>query len=157
MHWSTRTLAEHLGVGATTIRRVWQSNGLKPHLSRSFKLSRDPRFEDKLTDVVGRYMNPPEGKPRSCSLACGPPDARQREAIKASADTPPGFRTTGRARLLPHPFQHLPRFCRQRVRGPRHQPDIRFLRKGTLPCIACHALHACFVGARRSSQFVYWR
>ena len=46
-HWSTRTLAEHLGVGATTIRRVWQSNGLKPHLSRTFKLSRDPRFEDK--------------------------------------------------------------------------------------------------------------
>lgn len=47
-HWSTRTLAEHLGVGATTVRRVWQSNGLKPHLSRTFKLSRDPRFEDKL-------------------------------------------------------------------------------------------------------------
>ena len=52
-HWSTRTLAAHLGVGATTIRRVWQSNGLKPHLSRTFKLSRDPRFEDKLLDVVG--------------------------------------------------------------------------------------------------------
>lgn len=59
-HWSTRTLAEHLGVGATTIRRVWQSNGLKPHLSRTFKLSRAPRFEDKLLDVVGLYMNPPE-------------------------------------------------------------------------------------------------
>jgi transposase len=59
-HWSARTLAEHLGVGATTIRRVWHSNGLKPHLSRTFKLSRDPRFEDKLLDVVGLYMNPPE-------------------------------------------------------------------------------------------------
>jgi transposase len=47
-------------MGATTIRRVWQSNGLKPHLSRTFKLSRDPRFEDKLLDVVGLYMNPPE-------------------------------------------------------------------------------------------------
>jgi len=42
-HWSTRTLAGHLGVRATTIRRVWQSNGLKPHLSRSFKLSRGKR------------------------------------------------------------------------------------------------------------------
>lgn len=52
-HWSTRTLAQHLGVGATTVRRVWQSNGLKPHLCRTFKLSRDPRFEDKLLDVVG--------------------------------------------------------------------------------------------------------
>ena len=45
-HWSTRTLAKHLGIGATTIRRVWHSNGLKPHLSRTFKLSRDPRFEE---------------------------------------------------------------------------------------------------------------
>ena len=59
-HWSTRTLAEHLGLGATTIRRVWQRNGLKPHLSRTFKLSRDPRFEDKLVDVVALYLNPPE-------------------------------------------------------------------------------------------------
>ena len=59
-HWSTRTLAKHLGLGATTIRRVWQSNGIKPHLTRSFKLSRDPRFEDKLLDVVGLYLNPPE-------------------------------------------------------------------------------------------------
>ena len=41
-HWSTRTLAEHLGLGATTIRRVWRCNGIKPHLSRTFKLSRDP-------------------------------------------------------------------------------------------------------------------
>jgi hypothetical protein len=49
-----------LGLGATTIRRVWRSNGLTPHLSRTFKLSRDPRFEDKLLDVVGLYMNPPE-------------------------------------------------------------------------------------------------
>ena len=49
--WSTRTLAGHLGMGATTIRRFWQSNGLKPHLkphlSRSFKLSRDSCFVDK--------------------------------------------------------------------------------------------------------------
>jgi len=63
-HWSTRTLAAHLGTGATTVRRVWQSNGLKPHLSRSFKLSRDPRFEDKLLDVVGLYMNPRRARSR---------------------------------------------------------------------------------------------
>ena len=59
-HWSTRTLAAQLGVGPTTIRRVWQRNGLKPHRQSSFKLSRDPRFEDKLLDVVGLYLNPPE-------------------------------------------------------------------------------------------------
>ena len=52
-HWSTRTLAEHLGLGPTTIRRVWRRNGLKPHQQVFFKLSRDPRFEDKLLDVVG--------------------------------------------------------------------------------------------------------
>jgi hypothetical protein len=45
-------MAEHLGVGATTVRRAWRNNGLKPHLSRTFKVSRDPRFEDKLLDVV---------------------------------------------------------------------------------------------------------
>jgi hypothetical protein len=59
-HWSTRTLAAHLVLGATTICRVRRRNGLKPHLSRNFKLSHDPRFEDKLLDVVGLYMNPPE-------------------------------------------------------------------------------------------------
>ena len=58
-HWSTRTLAEHLGVGATTVRTAWRNNGLKPHLSRAFKVSRDPRFEDKLLDVVGyRALRP---------------------------------------------------------------------------------------------------
>ena len=50
-HWSTRTLAEHLGLGATSIRRIWQRNGIKPHLAHTFKLSPDPRFEDKLLDV----------------------------------------------------------------------------------------------------------
>lgn len=48
-HWSTRTLAAHLGLSATTIRRVWRRNGLKPHLQDTFKLSRDPRFVDTLS------------------------------------------------------------------------------------------------------------
>jgi transposase len=59
-HWSTRTLAAHLGLSATTIRRVWQRNGLKPHRQDTFKLSRDARFVDKLVDVVGLYLNPPD-------------------------------------------------------------------------------------------------
>jgi len=42
-HWSTRTLAEHMGLSATTVRRVWRRNGIRPHLARTFKLSRDPR------------------------------------------------------------------------------------------------------------------
>lgn len=59
-HWSCRTLAEQQGVGKDTINRVWQSHGLKPHLQKTFKLSRDVKFLEKLTDVVGLYLNPPE-------------------------------------------------------------------------------------------------
>src|SRR5205807_1079323 len=59
-HWSTRTLAEALGVSRSMVHRVWLANGLKPHLVRTFKVSNDPRFAEKLVDVVGLYLNPPE-------------------------------------------------------------------------------------------------
>lgn len=59
-HWSTRTLAEHLGVSQSMVHRVWKANGLKPHLVKTFKVSNDPHFEEKLRDVVGLYLNPPE-------------------------------------------------------------------------------------------------
>jgi len=59
-HWSTRTLAEEMGVTQSMVHRVWKANGLKPHLVRTFKISSDPRFEEKLRDVVGLYLNPPE-------------------------------------------------------------------------------------------------
>jgi len=59
-HWSTRALAKELGVTQSMVHRVWKANGLKPHLIRTFKLSRDPHFEEKLIDVVGLYLNPPE-------------------------------------------------------------------------------------------------
>jgi len=59
-HWSTRTLAQELGVSPSMVWRVWRAAGLKPHLTRSFKVSNDPYFVDKLVDVVGLYLNPPE-------------------------------------------------------------------------------------------------
>ena len=59
-HWSCRTLAEQQGVSKDTINRVWRSHQLKPHLHKHFKLSRDVKFLEKLTDVVGLYLNPPE-------------------------------------------------------------------------------------------------
>ncbi len=59
-HWSTRSLAKELGVTRSMVQRVWKSNGLKPHLVKTFKVSNDPRFEEKLRDVVGLYLNPPE-------------------------------------------------------------------------------------------------
>ncbi len=59
-HWSGRTLAAALGIDKSMVWRVWKANGLKPHLSRTFKVSNDPRFVEKLTDVVGLYLDPPE-------------------------------------------------------------------------------------------------
>jgi transposase len=59
-HWSCRTMAEKQGVSKATINRIWQSHNIQPHRTTSFKLSRDPRFLEKLTDVVGLYLNPPE-------------------------------------------------------------------------------------------------
>lgn len=59
-HWSTRTLARHLKVDKSMVQRIWQANGLKPHLSRTFKVSRDKKFIEKVVDVVGLYLNPPD-------------------------------------------------------------------------------------------------
>src|SRR5258708_30543357 len=59
-HWSTRRMAKAVGVSEATVRRIWHQHGLKPHLIRTFKLSNDPRFAEKLEDVIGLYLNPPE-------------------------------------------------------------------------------------------------
>ncbi len=59
-HWSTRKMAAELGVSAASISRHWRANGLKPHVVRGFKVSRDPQFVEKLEDIVGLYMSPPE-------------------------------------------------------------------------------------------------
>jgi len=59
-HWSCRTMAKEQGISKATVNRIWQSHGLQPHRIKQFKLSRDPKFLEKLTDVVGLYLNPPE-------------------------------------------------------------------------------------------------
>ena len=59
-HWSCRTMARAQGVSPATVQRIWDAHGLKPHRVKTFKLSNDPRFTEKLTDVVGLYLNPPE-------------------------------------------------------------------------------------------------
>lgn len=92
-HWITRTLAEHLGVGATNVRTAWRNNGLKPHLSRTFKVSRDPRSEDKLLDAAGMYLNPPE---HVLVLSCD-----ENSQIHALNRTQPGLpMRTGRAGIV---------------------------------------------------------
>lgn len=59
-HWSCRSMAKAQGVSKNTVNRLWNLHNLKPHLSQTFKLSRDPKFVEKLTDVVGLYLNPPQ-------------------------------------------------------------------------------------------------
>ena len=59
-HWSTRAMAARVGVSRDTVHRVWRARGLQRHRVETFKLSTDPRFEEKLVDVVGLYLNPPE-------------------------------------------------------------------------------------------------
>lgn len=75
-HWSTRTLAKVVGVSRATVNRVWQAHGLKPHLSKTFKVSNDPRFAEKLRDVVGLYLDPPE---HALVLSCD--EKRQIQAL----------------------------------------------------------------------------
>lgn len=59
-HWSTRSMAKAYGVSNATVQRIWKEHNLKPHMVKTFKLSRDKRFLEKLYDVVGLYLNPPE-------------------------------------------------------------------------------------------------
>ena len=58
-HWSSRTMAAAAGISEASVRRIWHANSLKPHLIRTFKLSRDTRFAEKLETIVGLYLNPP--------------------------------------------------------------------------------------------------
>ena len=59
-HWSCRTMAARVGVSPATVQRIWSELGLQPHRVDTFKVSTDPRFSEKLIDVVGLYLNPPE-------------------------------------------------------------------------------------------------
>jgi transposase len=59
-HWSARRLAKELDVGRSTVHRIWQKHGLQPHRIKTFKFSKDPEFDTKMTDIVGLYLDPPE-------------------------------------------------------------------------------------------------
>ena len=97
-HWSTRTLARELGVSASMVSRVWRANQLKPHLSRAFKLSNDPNFIAKVTDVVGLYLNPPE---HAIVLCCD-----EKSQIQALDRTQPGLPLKkGRCGTMTHDYE----------------------------------------------------
>lgn len=59
-HWSVRAMANRVGISPASVQRIWSQLGLKPHVVDTFKVSNDPRFEEKLIDVVGLYLNPPD-------------------------------------------------------------------------------------------------
>jgi transposase len=97
-HWSTRTLAAKVGVSDTTVLRVWHRHGLKPHLVETFKVSRDPRFAEKLEDIVGLYLNPPE---HALVLCCD-----EKSQVQALDRTQPGLPLKkGRAATMTHDYK----------------------------------------------------
>ena len=148
-HWSTRTLAKHLGVSKMAIQRVWKAHGLQPHRLETFKLSRDKQFVEKLRDVVGLYLNPPEH-----ALVLSVDEKSQIQALDRSQ---PGLPLKkGRAGTMTHDFKRhgtttlfaafnvldgqvigdcLPRH--------RHQEFLKFLRKidrETPPALELHLI-----------------
>lgn len=133
-HWSTRTMAAAAGISDASVRRIWRKHGLKPHLVETFKLSRDPRFAEKLEAIVGLYLNPPE---HALVLCCD-----EKSQIQALDRTQPSLPLKrGRAGTMTHDYKRngtatlfaalntldgtVTGLCMQRH---RHQEWLRFLR-----------------------------
>jgi len=97
-HWSTRKMAAVLEVSPSTVMRHWQANGLKPHSVRGFKVSRDPKFAEKLEDIVGLYLSPPE---HALVLCCD-----EKSQVQALDRTQPGLPLKkGRAQTMTHDYK----------------------------------------------------
>jgi transcriptional regulator with XRE-family HTH domain len=97
-HWSTRSMAEATGLSKSTINRIWRANGLKPHLVKTFKVSNDPLFEEKLTNIVGIYLNPPEH-----ALVYSVDEKSQIQALDRTQKSLPIF--PGRCGTLTHDYK----------------------------------------------------
>jgi transposase len=97
-HWSTRTMAKAMGTSEASVRRVWKRHGLKPHLTRTFKVSNDPLFAEKLEDIVGLYLNPPTNAVVF--------SADEKSQIQALDRTQPGLPLKkGRAGTMTHDYK----------------------------------------------------
>lgn len=97
-HWSVRTMAATQGVSPATVQRIWDAHGLEPHRTRTFKLSRDKQFVEKLTDVVGLYLNPPD----KALVLC----VDEKSQIQALNRTQPGLpMKKGRCGTMTHDYQ----------------------------------------------------
>jgi transposase len=134
-HWSCRLMAQAHGVSKNTVNRLWQLHNLKPHLSRTYKLSRDPRFLEKLTDVVGLYLNPPQKAVVLC--------VDEKSQIQALDRTQPGLPLKkGRGGTMTHDYKRNGtttlfaalsmldgKVIGQCVPRHRHQEFLKFLRR----------------------------
>lgn len=128
-------MAKAQGVSPATIQRIWDAHGLKPHRVRSFKLSRDPRFVEKLTDVVGLYLNPPEKAVVLC--------VDEKSQIQALDRTQPGLpMKRGRCGTMTHDYKRHGtttlfaaldvlegKVIGQCLARHRHQEFLKFLRR----------------------------
>lgn len=133
--WSCRLLATQVGVSKSTVNTVWQSHHLKPHRVKTFKLSRDPRFLDKLTDVVGLYLNPPQ----KAIVLC----VDEKSQIQALDRTQPGLPLKkGRCGTMTHDYKRhgtttlfaaldvlQGKVIGQCYERHRHQEFLKFLRR----------------------------
>jgi len=97
-HWSTRSMATHMGISESSVRRIWKAHGLKPHLVETFKVSNDPDFAKKLEAIVGLYLNPPE---HAIVLCCD-----EKSQIQALDRTQPGLPLKrGRGETMTHDYK----------------------------------------------------
>lgn len=133
--WSTRSLAKKMGVSHSSIARIWNAHGLQPHRTKTFKLSTDKRFVEKLTDVVGLYMNPPD----KALVLC----VDEKTQIQALDRTQPGLpMKKGRCSTMTHDYKRNGTTClfaaldllSGSVIGScyplhRHEEFLKFLRK----------------------------
>lgn len=103
-HWSTRTMAKATGVSNATISRIWDAHGLQPHRVEGFKLSKDKRFVEKLTDVVGVYLNPPDKAVVLC--------VDEKSQVQALDRTQPGLpMKKGRCGTMTHDYKRNGTTC----------------------------------------------
>lgn len=103
-HWSVRSMAKAQGVGKSTVQRIWDAHGLQPHRVETFKLSKDKRFVEKLTDVVGVYLNPPDKAVVLC--------VDEKSQVQALDRTQPGLpMKKGRCGTMTHDYKRNGTTC----------------------------------------------